>query len=417
MLAFKLGARNLWRNRRRTLIELLAIGGSVFLAMSARNLAVGSYEQMIRDGVRSGSGHIGFYHPRWHGERTTDLVFPSDGIVEAARQDPDVARVSPRVYVGGLARSSYGSRPAAAVGLDFDVEAADHPMLAPERLVEGGLPSPGSEFKRTPEAVVGAELAADLELSPGRRFVWTAQDADGTMQSVSMRVAGIVRTGLREVDGGMVLIPRQALARFVGGADMAHEIAVMLASPDLQDDALPRMAAIAAMVTTTTVAALPWQEAMPTLSSAIEIDKQGQYIFFVIMFLLVGIGTVNTLLMSVMERTREFGVVRALGVGRAGILRMVLAEAVVLGLLGVSLGTAAALALGSYLRVYGLDMRAVYGEVDFGGVLMDPVMRSSWDIPAMTALAVSMVLIAVFASLYPAWRATRVRPADAMRHH
>jgi ABC-type lipoprotein release transport system permease subunit len=415
VLALKLGARNLWRNRRRTLIELVAIGGSVFLAMSARNLAIGSYEQMIRDGVKSGSGHIGYYHPEWHAERTTDLVFPVDGLMASVAADPAVARVSPRLYVGGLARTGYGARPGAAVGLDFAAESGDHPLLDPRRIVAGRLPAPGSELRRTPEALIGVELAADLGIDVGKRFVWTAQDAAGTMQAMPVRVSGLVRTGMREVDGGMLMLPRAALARFVGEGDLAHELAVMLRHPDLQRAALPRLQALVA--DRSDVQAMPWQDAMPALSSAIEIDKQGQYVFFVIMFLLVGIGTVNTLLMSVMERTREFGVVRALGVGRSGVLRMVLAEAAALGVLGVLLGVALTVLLGLYLSTHGLDMRDVYGETDFGGVLMDPVMRSSWDLPAMVVLGGAMFVVALLASLYPAWRATRVQPADAMRRH
>lgn len=415
MLALKLGARNLWRNRRRTFIELAAIGGSVFLAMSARNLAIGSYEQMIRDGVRSGSGHVGFYHPEWHAERTTDLAFPVAELAAAVAADPAVARVSPRLYVGGLARTGYGARPGAAVGLEFALEGSDHPLLDPRRIVGGRLPEAGSEYRRTPEALVGVDLAADLGIEVGKRFIWTAQDAAGTMQALPVRVSGLIRTGMREVDAGMILLPRAALTRFVGEGDVAHELAVMLKHPDRQREALPRLQAL--VEGRRDAVALSWQEAMPALSSAIDIDKHGQYVFFVIMFLLVGIGTVNTLLMSVMERTREFGVVRALGVGRGGVLRMVLAEAAALGAFGVLVGVGLTILLGLYLSTHGLDMRSVYGETDFGGVLMDPVIRSSWDVPAMAVLGGAMFAVAVAASLYPAWRATRVQPADAMRRH
>lgn len=415
MLGFRLGWRNLWRNKRRTAIELSAIGGSVFLAMSIQNLNEGVYRQMVDDGVRMGSGHIGFYHPQWHDEGRTGMSFDAAPVLDALAPDPDVVAVYPRSYLAGLARAARGARPAAALGLDFEREAGTNPLLDAARLVTGALPDPARTGRRVVEALIGETMARELGLDVGRRFVWTAQDHEGVMQSVPVRVTGILRTGLKEMDASTVIMARQALAPFLGSADRIHELAVMLRTPGLIAPALPRFEAVAARQAD--LVALPWQKAMPGLESAIAIDRAGNVVFVGFMFFLVGMGTINTLLMAVMERMREFGVFRALGMRRRQLLRMVLAEAAVLGAVGVNLGLLATLLLGLYLSRRGIDLTNVYGEFEFGGVLIDPVMRSAWDWPQMAVSAAVMFGIALLASLVPAWRAARVRPADAIRRH
>jgi ABC-type antimicrobial peptide transport system permease subunit len=121
--------------------------------------------------------------------------------------------------------------------------------------------------------------------------------------------------------------------------------------------------------------------------------------------------------MSVMERTREFGIIRALGMGRRGILMMVCAEAFVLALTGVALGVALFVLVGLYTSTKGIDISSLLKAGGIAGTLIEPVIYTAWSIPAMLAFGGAMVAVALAASLYPAFHVIGIRPSEAMRKH
>jgi putative ABC transport system permease protein len=257
MLWLKLGWRNLRRNRRRTVIELVSIAGSVFLAMSFNNLAIGAYTQMIDSGVRIGSGHIGVYQEDYLELRRVDQTVPSDSLVLRLQEIPGVAAVYSRLYVPGLIRSSRNSRPAVFFGLDFSAEQSNNPLLQKKHLSKGTIPGPDNPQG----AVIGAALAEKLGLRVGNKFVLMTQGPRGDIVSALYRVSGILNTGLREFDAGTVLVSRESLAAVIGKEGDSHEIAIMLHNPKAVSEVLPRVREIVRTVPKTQ--AYEWQEACP----------------------------------------------------------------------------------------------------------------------------------------------------------
>lgn len=411
MLWIKLGWRNLWRNRRRSIIELTSIAGSVSLAVFMNNLAKGSYAQMINDGVKMGSGHIGLYRSEYLEMRKSELTFVASGLVESLVNLDGVVAVFPRLHVPSLIQSSRESRAAMVIGLDFDRERGSNPLVDPNRIPEGEIPSPDD----TQGALVGAVLAEELGLSLGKKFVVMAQDADGEIASRLFRISGLIRTNARVIDASMVIIPRSVLAEMIKREDAAHEVAVMLSDYNDIDRMLPGVSAIAAR--NPGVEAFSWEEAMPEIADAVKMDYVGMQIMVIFLYFIVGIGTINTLLMSVMERTREFGVIRAIGLGRGGIRMIVLSEAFVLAVVGVVVGLSLSLIVGMYTSTKGIDYSFMISDQGFAGTLFDPVIYSIWDWPRMIVLGVFMVVLALVASLYPAHYILKIRPAEAMRKY
>ncbi|MBU6428902.1 MAG: ABC transporter permease, partial [Cyanobacteria bacterium REEB65] len=311
MVWFKIAWRNLWRNRRRTLIQLAVISGSMFLAIFYNNFSAGALASMVRSGVRSGSGDIGIYQRDYLADRRPSDTFLAGPILSELATDPDVVTALPRVHLPGLLQSAYGSRPAEATGLDFAREAELNPFLASKYFLSGGLPSDSRGL------VIGEILARKLKVTLGDKVVWMAQDVHGQIASGLFRVAGIIRTNVSSVDAGLVVGSRTALASLIGRPGAVHEIAVQLQDPSSLRGALPRIERIAASVPG--ARAYPWQQAMPDLASLIEVSAAKQKATDFILFVIVAIGTLNTMLMSVMERTREFGMMRALGIGKRAI--------------------------------------------------------------------------------------------------
>ena len=410
MLWLKLGWRNLWRNRRRTIIELVTIGGSVTLGVFWNNLAVGTYDRMIDDGVKMGSGHIGIYHEKYLEERKTMQLVDAKDLVPELEAIDGVNGVYPRLSVPALARSSRESRAAGIMGLDFDRERAINPLLADKRIIEGKIP--GADNKRG--ALVGKRLADELGLKVGNKFVVMMQDADGTIESGLLRVSGILQSNIREIDAATVIVARDYIGGLIGHKSGAHVVAIMCRSHKDIGTVLPKVAEVTDGIPG--IRPYKWNKAMPELASTIQMDHGGLKVMVILLYLIVGIGTINTLLMSVLERTREFGVIRAIGLSRRNIRFMVLTEGFVLGCTGAGIGVALGSTLSWYTTTHGIDMtRFMGGEQGVGGTLFDPIMYSGWDISGMVYLGTGMIIIAILASLYPARNVMKIRPSDAMR--
>lgn len=408
MIWFKIAWRNLWRNRRRTGIQLVAIIGGMFLAVFYNNFVGGFSVNTLDGGVRSGSGHIGFYHERYLENREVSETVPADALLPKIEQDPDVSAVYPRLHVAGLLRSSRDTRPAAAMGLDFAREGDGNPMLNSKNLVAGHMPT-------TPNGIViGQDLAKELKVKVGKKVVWVTQDVHGEIVSRLFRVSGILNTHVKALDASLILAHRESVADLIGRPGSAHEIAVMLKSPDRISAAMPHLQAMATSTDGST-RAYTWEDAMPSLAGIIEAGNAKEGFIVAILFVLVAVGTMNTMLMSVMERTREFGMIRAMGVSKGAIRLMVLVEGLVLGLIGSVLGVGLAFLLNLHTSTTGIDLTKAYGDMDMGGIAFNMLIKTIWDWRLATTLLVGMVVLSVLASLYPARWALKIRPADAMR--
>jgi len=409
METLKLAWKNLWRNRRRTLITLTAMGFSLFLLQTSHNLSVGAYAQMVDSGVRAGSGHIAVYRGDYVKSRDEKLSFAEAGLAQQIAGLPGVRQALPRIYLPGLAQSSRESRGILLMGVDPAAESTVNPFW--KKL-------PAEQNLRSLEgrdALVGARLLKELKISEGSKFVVTVQNRSGELTSELLRVRGVLRTGLKDVDSGMVMVGRERAAAMAGIAGEIHELAVILERADDEARLLPAIRQLTAERPDLHPAS--WETAMPNLSDAIRLDYASQQFIFVIILLIVTIGVVNTLLMSVMERIREFGVILALGASPWRLRKMVLAEALILGAVSMVLGTLLGCGSTWYLVSRGLDLRKLVPDtLEFGGVVFDPVMRAAWDIPWMLQMGLYVIALCLLASIYPAIKAARIAPAEAMRH-
>lgn len=404
----QLAWKNLWRNRRRTLITLAALSLSLMLVQAFHNLSHGVYGQMIASGVRAGSGHIAIYRGDYVTSRDEKLTYPLAGLSAEIRTLPGVAHALPRVYLPALAQSSRESRGIMLMGIEPRREEAVNPFLR-------HLPKEQQLRRQTRDALVGERLLRELQLAIGNKFVITLQSRDGALTSELFRVRGILSTGLEEIDAGTVMIPRERAAALGGISDQVHELAVILETRGDDRTVLPALRGL--LAGRRTLQAVSWEKAMPNLANAIKLDYVSQKFIFAIILLIVTIGVVNTLLMSVMERLREFGVILAVGASPGKLRRMIFSEALLLGLVSLLLGSLLGALATWYLAEVGIDLRRLIPEtLEFGGVVFEPVLRAAWDPLWMLQLAGYIVLLCFAASLYPAWRAGRIAPAEAMRH-
>ena len=407
---FSLAWKNIWRNRRRMIITLTAIAFSIMLVQATHNLSFGVYAGMVDSGVRAGSGHIAIYRNNYLESRDETLHFRDGSLVDDIEQIDGVEQVLPRLYIPALAQSSRESRGVLLIGVDPDRERQINPFL--KKL-------PADDMIRSADsrdAVVGARLLNELQIRPGQKFVVTAQHEDGTLHSELLRVRGVVSSGMKNVDSSLILVGRERAALLTGNSGSVHELAVILA--DARQEKTVHRQIAAKLPDDQDILAVSWEKAMPNLANAIKLDYASQKFIFIIILLIVTIGVINTLLMSVMERMREFGVILAMGSKPMTLRGLIILEAVIMGLLAAAIGSILGSLATWYLVAVGIDLAELVPEtLEFGGVVFDPVMRASWDPAWMIRIAVYVVCLTLAAAAYPAIKAGRTTPVEGMRHH
>jgi ABC-type lipoprotein release transport system permease subunit len=413
----RLAVRNLRRQTRRTILTSLAmiVGGT--LLMFSLPLGDGTHEDWIESAVRMGGGHLSIQAPGYHTSRKIEdrLSAEARSVAEAVLASPAIAShlvdVVPRIEIGGLASSPTGARPTQIVGVDPVAEAGF--SILDDKLVEGRYLEPDDRLA----AYVGAGLVEGLDLRLGSRFVLTAQDAEGEIAGQLVRVVGIYRTGVPEIDQALIHIPAATAGSWLATGEDLTNIALLLDSSrrvPRTNRALQRE--LAASIEAGDLRVLGWREANPELDAAVKIDDLGNYMFQSILFGIIALGIVNTVLMSVMYRKREFGLLQALGLTPRETGGLVMTEGLILttisGIIGISMG----LFLTWFFFRDGLDFSAMWDdEWSFSGVVMDPVVIPQFRLARVIQGLVFIFLIGTFASLYPAFRATRIDVAEAMK--
>ena len=414
-IRLRLALRNLRRQKRRSALSGSAMVLAMALLVFSRAIAEGGHEDWIDAGVRMGGGHVSVEAPEYRTRRTLEYRL-SPEVRQAVRDavaSPDVAMrlvaAAPRLTVHGLASSSSGALPASIMGVDPELEQAFSGL--DEKLVEGRWLEPDDRIR----AYVGARLASRLKLKEGSRFVLTAQDANGDITGQMVRVAGTFRSGIPEVDEGFVQIPLATAQEWLAMPGAVTSEALLLRNSRDVGPVRSEMRSALSEWTDEAVV-LGWRESMPELDAAVRMDDWADYIFHLVLFVIAGTAIVNTILMSVMYRTREFGVLRALGLERGEVGRVVFIEGMVLtalsGLVGMVLG--AAIVWGFFRN--GLDFSAMWDmEMEAAGIVIDPVIVPRFHWNQIVQSLFFILVIGSLSSIYPAWRATRIDVAEAMK--
>ena len=402
--------KNLWRNRRRTLITLLAISLALMLTQTLHNLAMGSYTQMIENGVRSGSGHFTVYHHGYRQDHDEKLAFSSGSLIATLTDTAPIECVLPRIHLGGLAQSSHDSRAVAIMGIDMAAEAAVNPALK-------NLPAEQWLRKEQPrDALLGRRLLDELKIHIGQKLVLTVQNRNGDLVSELLRVRGIIDSRIKQIDSSLVMIGLNKAAMITERQGQIHELALVLNNTEAMPQLLNTISPL--FNDNSELELVPWQVAMPNLADAIRLDYASQNVMLLIIMLIITIGIVNTLLMSVMERIHEFGIMLATGMSPFKLWQLVVCEAAMLGTTAALFGSVLGSLTTWYLVEVGIDLRDFISEnMEFGGVVFDPILRATWSSAWMLESALYIVLLSIVAALYPAFKAARLAPVDAMRHN
>ena len=402
--------RNLLRNRRRTVITVLGISLGLGLCQMVYNLNLGNYNSMLDKGIRGLSGHVVVQHQEWlKSPEVEHVVEGSAAIRDRLQADNPTALVTRRIMAGGLVTSPTNAVAAGVFGVDPQPESKLN--RAATRMVDGEWLKPGDARG----LVLGDTLADRLGVGVKSRIVVMAPDPTDPTESISLlfRVRGTYHSGVEVLDNFSVMVPISAAQPLLQGTDPVHQVAVVY------DDDAPSAAGLerAKALDLGEAVALSWQEALPDLQTFIEVDTRTNELFFFVLGFIVVLGVINTMLMSVLERVREFGVMMALGMRPGSLAVLVLVEGALLGFASAVLGTVFGTAFTYPLVTSGLDFSQEMGETMMvEGVAMDAMMFAQYAPDRMALYAVVAMAMTILASGWPAWRVTRMQPIEAIKH-
>ena len=398
--------RNLLRNPRRTAIMVagaaFGIVGYVFILA----FFDGFFERSIDNSTRYITGHAQIERPGFRRELAPEMAIEApEPLLAELRVLPGIA-AAPRVQVQALASTAAKSEGVMLVGVD---PTAERDVTFIDRtVVQGKALAAGADR----EVVIGRRLAEKLRLRLGEKMVVMAQAADGELGTAAYRVGGIFATESASFDGAFAFVTLSAAQSLLGLGDRVSTINLRLddraRTARVIDELRPRFAPRG-------LAFAPWQELLPQLEDMRKVLGIISAILLAVLLLVVATAVMNTVFMALTERTRELGVMMALGASPGAVLRMVVYETLALLLLAALVGYGAGIALVAYLGHAGMDLSGFFeGYAAIPGLtgIVYPQLMGASIVPP----GIVLIVVGVLVSLYPAAKAARLDPSRAIRH-
>jgi putative ABC transport system permease protein len=409
LLELRLAWRNVWRNPRRTVLTVAATVFAVFLVVVFVALGAGSHEKWIEDTVRVHSGHLAVTGEGYLENRTLEhhLTFDA-GLRETLGGTPGVAGMAPRLMAFGLLSKTQSAQGAMVIGVDPELEGTVSTL--PRRVRPGrflGADTPGG-------IVLGERMAKSLGAGLGDEVLLYSVAWSLEMAYELYTVVGLLRLPEANFERRFAAIRLDDAQAFFAFPGRVTEVALRARSAD---DVAPVVASLRERLPELgqQVEVHPWYELLPELEQMILLDDAQMYITLVILVIVVAFGILNTILMSVLERRRELGVMLALGLRPAALYRLVFIESLMLAGVGLAIGLALAIPVVLVLQANPIPIESAEMAAAIELFGFEPVMV--WKLKPLNPLGSSLAIfgVAILAALYPAWKASRSRPADALR--
>jgi len=405
-ISLRMAWRNLWRHKRRTWLTVGAMIFSNLLLVFLISLQFGSYRLMIDNTLKSYTGHMQIQHHAYNENpkirNSIDAIIP---LANDIRQQLNSNRVAARGVAFAMASSEQRSYGLQIIGVE--------PQFEPYVSTLPGLINKGRYFTdiNAREIIVGSVLARNLQVDIGDELTLLGSGRDGSFAADIVIVAGIFDSGNTDIDRSMAQLPLGYFQSLFGMGDHGHNIVVN--AEDLTRVSSLQKQVINIVSARKGLAVLDWNQLQPGLQQAIQADMASAWFMYIVLIILVAFSVLNTQLMSVLERTREFGTMMALGLRPSRLGALVFTETFLMSSLGLALGTTLGAALAWYLSIVGFSypgMEEMAGRFN----LPDRIY------PSLSLLSVFLgpgivFLFSLLASIYPALRLFLLQPVNAMR--
>lgn len=401
--------RNLWRHKRRSIVVILSVAIGIFAMIFSMGFMNGMNQQMVENTINTSLGHIAIHQKGFQDSLKLQYNFnATEEIYKKIKENENIIDFAPRVKVQAMVRSSEASRGVMVVGIDPEKE-KKITMLEYYTSKENG--SQFLDNSSETSILISKVMAEKLDLELGDKLVLMVQDNKNEIIGTGLRVKGIYQTPVDSFDKYMVFVQLNILQKITGIGNNISEITI-LSNDKKGVDSLKET--LIKDINDNQLEILSWKDMAPSLVSAVELFDKMMYIFFMIIFVTVIFSIANTLVMAIMERFHEIGVMKSIGTRPMWIFFMILFEAINLGFVGLMVGLGAGLLLNLGLSFTGIDLSFYMESMRMWGTgsIIYPVVK-----PADIVVSLVIVLVVtLIAALYPAAKAARIKPLEALNY-
>lgn len=402
--------RNLWRHSRRTILTVSSIAFGLAVILWLQCILAGRNKSMIDRVTSTRTGHLQLHTAEYLQDKAIQFTFTAPETLSGLL--PPGAAVAPRTYLPSLLSSGEQSSSIVLVGIDPEQEKKVTSLSSTVGAAGGTYleQEPAADCPSR-QILIGKSLSNFLHAGVGSKLVIMTQAADGTLGNDLFRVKGIYESGSPDMDKAVAYTPLNCAAK-VGALQGVHELAIHISDPRAIE---PTRAALAASLPAN-LKVSTWKEAMPSLASVISLNDSVLLMISLVLFIVIAMGIVNVLLIGVFERTREFGVMIALGTTPRQLRSVVLMESSLLAVTATALGTVLGLVFVAYHHWKGFDLSPFIGErTTVDNFKLEFVIFPIVEFSAYVKSVLATLFFVLVAGVYPAFRASRLNPIDAMR--
>jgi putative ABC transport system permease protein len=404
MLIFNIAWKNIWRNRFRSIIIMSAITLGIFAGLLLVAFSKGMTIQRISSALNTEIAHIQIHQPDFIiKEDIKMLIHPIDQIERVLDGDDNILSYSSRLLLNSIASSAETGTNVKVNGIDVEKERKVTDLCT--KITEGSY----FENEARNPIVISQKLREKLKLKLNSKLVLQIQDIHGNLAPAAFRIVGIYKTSNTAFDEFNIFVRKSDLYNLTGiDSTSAHEVFIML-----KDYLQSKNVAMALQQKFSSLEVKSWKERNMMLSYLNDAMDQYLYIIIVIILLALLFGIINTMMMAVLERVKELGMLRAIGMGKGSIFRMIVLETVLLSLTGAVLGILMGMATIGYFGKVGINLSIWAKGLEEVG--FDPVVYTVIDNFFIAIVVILVVSTGILASIFPAMKALRLKPVEALR--
>jgi ABC-type lipoprotein release transport system permease subunit len=396
--------RNIWRNKARSMVIMLSVAIGLLAGIGVLALYKGMMKSRVRTVIDSEVAHLQLHHADFKKDYHPAYLLPgANALLQKVQSYPEVKMAVPRSLAQGMLVTTTGSAGVQINGVVPQLEyGASHLR---EKLIAGD----GFHEAKKNEILVGKKLADKMKLKTGSKLVLTFTDTADNLVSSAFRVAGIYQSGNAPLDEANVYVLLTTLNELLLTGDAFHEIAILLnRDEDLQAVQEKLRSAYPSLLVES------WKEISPETELMVKTVDEYSYIIMIVILVALAFGILNTMLMSVLERTKEIGMMVALGTPRLSIFLLVLLETVFLTIAGTPIGLLAAYLITGHYQKHGLDLSGM-GKDMMASFGFDTTIYPSFPWEKLIIILILVVGTALLSCLLPALKALRLKPVEALR--
>lgn len=403
-MLFQIAWKNIWRNKTRSLLVMGSVAMGLWVGAFMMAYAFGMIDQRLQDAVKNEISHFQMHHPEF--ERDNEVkYFLQEGsqMLREIQADDRVQAATGRVVINGMVSSANSSTGGKFIGIMPESEDAVTGLK--DKLTQGNYLDNESRNK----VIIGEKLADKLKVSLRSKIVLTFQDSTGNILAGAFRIIGLYKTYNSLYDETNIFVRGADIGRLVNLPGEFHEIAALVHEPETLDTIVHELNAKYPQAKTE-----DWKEIAPEISLMIESFDQYMVIFLIIILLALSFGIINTMLMAVLERVREIGMLMAIGMNKIKLFVMISLETICLVITAAPIGMLLGYFTVQYLGETGMDLSAVYDEGYAAYGFKSFIYPKLEDIYYIR-ITIMVIVTALLASIYPAITAIRLDPLKAIR--